>query len=59
MRRQSSGFDSPWRGRRSDRLSRGLRPAAVMSGTVAAAAASANATLATPTLATAIVTAAT
>ena len=27
-RRQGSGSDSPWRGRRSDRLSRGLRPPA-------------------------------
>jgi len=57
VRRQGSGFDSPWRGHRSDRLSRGLRPAAVMFGTTAAASASASATLATPSLATATATA--
>ena len=30
VRRQGSGFDSSWRGRRSDRLSRGLRLAVVI-----------------------------
>ena len=35
VRRQGSGFDSPWRGHRLDRLSRGLQPVAVMFGITA------------------------